>query len=269
MSDRALTLFERTSIEYNNVFYTTVFSACAAVYNEKVITLGNHVLRQMPNLFHDDIVVIGSAINMLMKFGDVHEAERLFDLVSRKSRTLYGAMMNGYNLNGLSERALDLFEDISCTMNGKLYAIIYSACAALCNARAVALGEQLLREMPDIFLTNCVVIGSAINMLMKFGQVEDAEVLFEKLEKKSMITYGVMMNGYKFNDQPQKCLTLFRQIKNENITPDYLVYLSLIGACSQIGLLSICRNIVDQIPIDLQNNMRLKTSLIDMWVGVV
>ena len=46
---------------------------------------------------------------------------------------------------------------------------------------------------------------------------------------------------------------------------DESIGLSLVGACSQIGIRSISQNITHQI-CHLQHSVQLKNSLIDMWV---
>ena len=57
------------------------------------------------------------------------------------------------------------------------------------------MGQKLLEELPDTLLDDSVLISSAIHMLMKFGDVPQAERLFQKLNKKSIVTYGAMMKG--------------------------------------------------------------------------
>jgi hypothetical protein len=49
--------------------------------------------------------------------------------------------------------------------------------------------------MPKQFETNNYVQNSAIDMLMKFGDITTAEHLFQMNKKKSIVTYGAMMKG--------------------------------------------------------------------------
>ena len=69
------------------------------------------------------------------------------------------------------------------------------------------------------------------------------------------------------NDEPEKTLTLFDQMKEEKINPDEIIFTLLLGACSQIGDLSLCQSIVEQIPEGLSDSLRIQNSLIDMWVS--
>ncbi|CAF1562052.1 unnamed protein product [Rotaria magnacalcarata] len=173
-------------------------------------------------------------------------------------------MMQGYVKNNLFESALHLFEKNTLKSDEVLYGIAFKACASLSNEEAIQLGKKTFHEMPKVYLNHTILVTSAIHMFMKFGEIEIAEYLFSQIKQHSSYTYGVMINGYKINHEPQKCLSLFERMKKENITIDESISLSLIGACSQIGIRSICQNIVHQIPLS-QSNIYLNTALIDMW----
>ena len=89
--------------------------------------------------------------------------------------------------------------------------------------------------MPNGFRNDNVVLTSAIDMLMKFGDVRSAERMFELIKKKNIVTYGAMMNGYTINNEPTKCFKVFEQMKQEDMIIDESVCVSLIGACAQIA----------------------------------
>jgi lipopolysaccharide biosynthesis regulator YciM len=94
----------------------------------------------------------------------------------------------------MSEKALDLFEQMPFDPNDVIYIIILSACAQLANDRAMRIGQKLLDKMPTSFRNNAVVLTSAIHMLMKFGEVKRAEHIFGMV-KKNIVTYGAMIKG--------------------------------------------------------------------------
>jgi hypothetical protein len=98
-------------------------------------------------------------------------------------------------MNNLAEKALEVFDGVSSEANDVLYTIVFSACADLCNERAVHFGKTLLEKMPSTLFNSTVVISSAIHMLMKFGDVTHAERLFRRINQKNVVTYGAMMKG--------------------------------------------------------------------------
>ncbi|CAF3356567.1 unnamed protein product [Rotaria socialis] len=240
MPEKIIELFETISVEVDEVLIIILFNACAKLCNSQAIKLGRDTLNRLPVSFLRNPTLVNSAIDMLMKFGDVNQAENLFEKMQKKTLITYGAMMQ------------------------VLYGIVFKACASLSNEKAIQLGKKTFHEMPKIYLNYIILVTSAIHMFMKFDEIEIAKYLFSQIKQHSSYTYGVMINGYKINQEPQKCLSLFEQMKKENITIDESISLSLIGACSQIGIRSICQNIVRQIPLS-QSNIYLNTALIDMW----
>jgi pentatricopeptide repeat protein len=168
----------------------------------------------------------------------------------------------------MCDKALDLFEQVPLNLDNVIYIIVLNACAQLANDRAKKVGMKLLNQMPKHLQTNDILLTSAIDMLMRFGDVTSAEHLFQMIKKKDIATYGAMMNGYNINNEPLKCLELLEEMKQHDIILDVIVSSILISACAQIGMVSICQSIVDQIPLHLYDNQRISDSLIDMWVGI-
>ena len=199
------------SVKADEVATMMFFKACAKLAHADAIRIATDVLKRMPASFLHDNRLVNSALDMLMKFGDVSQAEHLFTQLKRKSVVSYGALMQGkqegmhvvlhlfvcigYIKNEMPEKALALFETFPGQANEVLYTMVFSACAALNDANAKERGMKLLKQMPLSFHDDLVLISSAVHMLMKFGHVEDAERLFRCHQKKSVVFYGVLMKG--------------------------------------------------------------------------
>ena len=55
-----------------------------------------------------------------------------------------------------------------------------------------------------------VVVGSAlIDMYFKCGAVEEAEMLFESLPEKNLVTWNALLSGYAHNGDTRKVFELF------------------------------------------------------------
>ena len=95
----------------------------------------------------------------------------------------------------MPEKALDVHEKMSVKSNEVTHLIAFNACAALANERAKTLGKKLLKQMPRSFLEHENLVNSAMDMLMKFGDVAQAEHLFKLLKKKTIVSYGTILQG--------------------------------------------------------------------------
>ena len=103
-------------------------------------------------------------------------------------------------------------------------------------------------------------------MFLKCDDIQNAELLFTRLNR-NVISYGTLMNGYNDQGEPEKTLELFERMKEEKIEPNEIIFQLLIDACSQIGDLSLCENILSQMPQSLFSNHLIQGGLIDMWVS--
>jgi len=166
------------------------------------------------------------------------------------------------------EKALDLFEQMSLDQNEVTLTLVFNACAHLSNNRAKQIGNTLLKQIP-INYRNCNhVMNSVIDMLMKFGDVQGAEDLFRSITNNNLVTYGAMISGYNRNNEPYKALKLFEEMKQQDVIPDEIVCALIISTCAQLGIRTRCENILDQIPLHLQNNQRIQTAKINMWASI-
>ncbi|CAF4232658.1 unnamed protein product, partial [Rotaria sordida] len=265
MSEKALDLFEKINLKLDDVTHTVVFNACAQLANDRAMKIGKKLLDEMPDDYRNDNAVLTSAIYMLMKFGDVESAERIFDSIKKKNIITYGAMMKGYIGNKMSEKALDLFEKINLKLDDVTYIIVFNACAQLANDRAMKIGKKLLDGMPNDYRNNNIVLSSVTDMFMKFGDVESAERIFDSIKKKNIIPYCALMNGYNINREPWKCFKILEETKQQGIVLNEDAWNILIGTCSKIGMIRQSQYIIDQIPLHIQNLKQIQTSLIHMW----
>jgi len=168
----------------------------------------------------------------------------------------------------MAEKVFDLLDEMIIQPNAITLTIIFNTCAQVNNDRARKIGNKLLNQMLNNFPNDTILLTSAIHMLMSFGDVKSAEQLFESIKKKDVVSYGAMMKGYNLNNDPLRCLKLLKEMKQQGVIPNEIIFILAIGACSQICMLSICESIVAQIPSYLFNNQRISNALIDMWASI-
>ncbi|CAF1318440.1 unnamed protein product, partial [Rotaria magnacalcarata] len=149
MAGKVLDLFDEMKIEPNHFTLSILFNACAVLNNNRAMRTGKKLLDEMPENYRNHNAISTSAINMLMKFGDVETAQRIFRSIKVKDIISYNAMMKGYIENKTFEKALGLFEQIHLSLTNVTYTIVFNACAKLCNDRAMKIGKKLLTEMPE------------------------------------------------------------------------------------------------------------------------
>jgi PPR repeat len=143
---------------------------------------------------------------------EVDAAQRIFSIVEKKSVFMYGALFKGrcsfvdgclqqllvivgYVVNGMPEKVLQMFHTMPVQPDEVIAIILFNACAKVADPRAVKLGKMMLTRPSAAFFENHILMNSATDMLMKFGEVNEAEQLFKKIKRKNSIVYGTMMQG--------------------------------------------------------------------------
>ncbi|UJR24004.1 hypothetical protein I4U23_026969 [Adineta vaga] len=205
----------------------------------------------------------------VMQCGRVNDAQRVFDSSKNKTLIHYGAMMKGLIKNNMAEKAIELFSKITHPGEFQL-CLLFSSCAHVRTKQALDFGKKVWSEMSSIHHRNKYILTSAFDMLVKCGDLENAENVFAK-KNRTLKDYGQMMKCYNEHSLPMKTLDLYDKMKDEGIEANSIIFLLLIDACGQLGIESRCRSIVNQIPSTMLNDLKLQNALIHMWgkVGCV
>ena len=168
----------------------------------------------------------------------------------------------------MPDKALNVFEQMSVDPNNVIHRLVFVACAKLANERAVNLGKKLLRQILPTSTNDHTAFDSAIHMLMRFGEMKRAEDLFKSVKNKDISIYTAMMKAYNLNKQPLKSLELFDEMKQQHLIPDEMTFISLMNACSQLGIRTICQSLAAQIPSHFYVKQSISNALIDMWACI-
>ena len=85
--------------------------------------------------------------------------------------------------------------------NEYLISILFKICAHLGDTQTLEFGKRVLDTLPIKLENDRIVLTSALQMLIKCGDISSAEKLFSRM-KKNDLTFSVMMAGktiYRFS----------------------------------------------------------------------
>ena len=100
-SKEVLNLYEQRKMKLDEGVFVMVSKACSEVCDVRAKGIGKELIDNLPEDLKDSDKVMNSMIFMLMKFGNVEAAERLYHEMKHKSIYTYGAMMKGESTVGL------------------------------------------------------------------------------------------------------------------------------------------------------------------------
>ena len=73
--------------------------------------------------------------------------------------------------------------------------LLFNACAKHIDEDSIQLGTSVLNKLPGTAFTDEKLINSALDMLLKFGRVKQAEKLFRSANCRSLASWNILMQG--------------------------------------------------------------------------
>ncbi|XP_031263485.1 putative pentatricopeptide repeat-containing protein At1g17630 [Pistacia vera] len=260
-----------------------VLSACAdLVAFKKGMVIHGCVLK---GGFENYLFVKNALICVYGKHGDVKEAEKLFLEMKDKNIVSWNALITSYAETGLCDEALAIFlklenlddgsmerpnviswsavigafaskgrgeeslylfhkmQNAKVMANSVTISSVLSVCAELA---ALNIGREIhghvVRALMD---TSILVVNGLLNMYMKCGCLGKGRLLFERIDRKDLISWNSMITGYGMNGLGENAIATFNQMIEAGFKPDGVTFVALLSACSHAGLVDEGRRLFD------------------------
>jgi pentatricopeptide repeat protein len=234
---KALELFQemrKEGVQPDLRTFVGLVNACASVV---ALEEGRHAHRQIiEHGWDSDIIVGNSLIDMYSKCGSLEDACKVFKSMASHDVITWNAMISGHVKCGEGQKALELFHQMEqegvqptpITLVGVL-----NACASvLAIEEGRCAHEQIIENGWDL---NVFVGNSLVDMYAKFGSMEDACRVFNKLPSHDVVSWNALLGGYAMHGHGKEALKNFEQMC-EGVQPNNITFISLLSACSHAGL---------------------------------
>lgn len=235
--------------------------------------------------FENFLFVKNALICMYGKHGDVKEAEKLFSEMKYKDIVSWNVLITSYAETGLCDEALAIFSQLENLDNGSMespnviswsavigafaskgrgeeslylfrkmqhakvmansvtISSVLSVCAELA---ALNIGREIHGYIVKALMDSSIlVVNSLLNMYMKSGCLEKGRTLFERINRKDLISWNSMITGYGMNGLGEIAIAVFEQMIEAGFKPDGVTFISLLSACSHAGLVDEGRKLFD------------------------
>lgn len=236
--DKAIKSFremKRVGIKPDIFTITTILHACAcngSLEDGKII---HNYIRE--NNMQSNLYVCNSLIDMYSKCGCIEEAHSVFTKMAIRDIVSWNSMIGGYSKNSLSNEALFLFVKMQTKYrpDNRTVACVLPACASL---SALDKGRELHGYvLRNGLFSDQYIINALVDMYVKCGALVLARLLFDRITRKDLISWTVMIAGYGMHGFGKEAITAFGDMIKEGIEPDEISFISVLYACSHSGLL--------------------------------
>ncbi|XP_059633976.1 pentatricopeptide repeat-containing protein At2g45350, chloroplastic [Cornus florida] len=193
------------------------------------------LFNQMPER---DVVSWAIVIDGYAKLGSVDIATVLFNEMPEKDVISCNTMMAGYVENGHFMEALKIFQDM--LSQSKLYPdtttllIALSAIAQLGNFDEGVTLHRFIEE--NGFILSGKLGVALIDMYSKCGSIENALLVFENIEEKSVGHWNAMIGGLGIHGLGELAFELFIEMERLSLKPDDITFIGVLNACGHAGL---------------------------------
>ncbi|XAR70519.1 hypothetical protein NMG60_11027394 [Bertholletia excelsa] len=186
------------------------------------------------------VIAWTAIITGYMKFGKVELAEKMFKEMHVKNLVTWNAMISGYVENNKAEDGLKLFRtmwELGIRPNPSSFCSVLLGCS---NLSALKLGKQVHQlTSKSVLSSDTTVVTSLISMYCKCGDLQDAWKLFVEMPHRDQVTWNAMISGFAQHGAGEKALTLFNDMRNAGIKPDWITFVGVLSACNHAGLVDI------------------------------
>ncbi|PKA53897.1 Putative pentatricopeptide repeat-containing protein [Apostasia shenzhenica] len=187
-------------------------------------------------------VLCTAMITGYSRCGDLLAARAVFDGLGCKDVASWNAMIAAYAHAGFAGEAVGLFRqmlDNACEHraepNETTIATVASACAQFGSPNLARwLQTQIDRRGEE--LLNSHTVAALIDLHSKCGDLRRAYDLFCRWNRKDLVCYSSMIAGFGIHGCGREAIGVFEELKEANLKPDAVCFVSLLAACSHCGM---------------------------------
>lgn len=186
------------------------------------------------------VFVSSSLVDMYGKCRAMEDARKVFDGMPERNVVTWNSLIVGYVLNGMNEEAIKVFYCMRMEGVEPTQVTISSFLSAAANIGALEEGKQgHAVAVVEGFVFNAILGSSFINFYSKVGLIEDAELVFNRMLEKDVVTWNLIISGYVQMGKIDKALSMCRQMKLEKLRFDSVTLASLLSASADTSNLEL------------------------------
>ncbi|XP_074580258.1 pentatricopeptide repeat-containing protein At2g03880, mitochondrial-like [Curcuma longa] len=228
---RLLVSMQREGIAPNMYTFSSVLRACPT--SASLRSMHGCIVKHG---LESDVFVRSSLIDVCSKFLDMDYGYRIFNEMATRDLVVWNSVIGGFAQGGDGYMAIILFTQMKKAGFFANQSTLTSALRACTGMVLLEMGRQLhvhvLKYNPDLILNNAL-----LDMYCKCGDLEEADVLFDRMPERDVISWSTMISGLAQNGRSTDALKLFESMKVLGPKPNHITLLGVLFACSHAGLL--------------------------------
>uniref|UniRef100_A0A0D9VUW8 DYW domain-containing protein n=1 Tax=Leersia perrieri TaxID=77586 RepID=A0A0D9VUW8_9ORYZ len=191
-----------------------------------------------------DVIAGNAIVDMYAKQSNTEAAQRMFDSMPVRDVVSWNTLITGYMQNGLASEAIHAYSNMQTHEGVKpIQGTFVSVLPAYTHLGALQQGTRMHALSIKTGLNLDLYVGTClIDLYAKCGKLDEAMLLFQQMHRRSTGPWNAIISCLGVHGHGSKALSVFSQMQQEGINPDHVTFVSLLAACSHVGLVDQGRN---------------------------
>lgn len=244
----------------------TALNACAKTFN---FHLGLQFHACLVHMGYEDNLILNSAlVDLYAKCNAIVDARRVFYGMERHDQVSWTSIICGFSKKGHQREAILMFKEMLSTEikpNSFTYVGVISACSEIKDGleQGLSLHAHVIKLG---FGGNNFVVSSLIDCYSKWGEIDQAALVFGETTERDITLLSSMISGYSQNLYGEEALRLFAEMRNMNLSPNEHALTSVLNACGNLTVLQEGRKVHSLAKKrGSESNVFVASTLIDMY----
>ncbi|GAB2231700.1 hypothetical protein Drorol1_Dr00010712 [Drosera rotundifolia] len=194
--------------------------------------------------FHLDEWMLPALISMYGSNGDVIAARRLFDLSPVMSTVMWNSIIHAHVQNLQPAQAYGMFRDMLLAgfrPNRVTFLSVIPCCEDLSS---ISHGECIhVCALKVGVECQAGVATTLISMYAKLGNLDSAELIFDDVPEKDLLTWNSMISAYAREGDWVKTLVSVSEMQSAGNVPDWISLISVLSSCGELEALLLGKSV--------------------------
>ncbi|KAE8685000.1 Pentatricopeptide repeat-containing protein [Hibiscus syriacus] len=219
----------------NSLTYLSLLTACSGL---QALTEGRQIHGLLWKLgIQSELCIESSLMDMYSKCGNVNDAWQIFESAQDLDEVSMTVILAGLTQNGFKDEAKRFFVKVFESGIEIDPNMLSAVLGVFDEDTSLGLGKQIHSlGIKRSFGFNSYVSNGLINMYSKCGDLEESAKVFTRMSQRNSISWNSMIAAFARHGDGCRALQLYVEMKSEGIAPTDVTFLSLLHACSHVGL---------------------------------
>ncbi|GER55393.1 pentatricopeptide repeat-containing protein [Striga asiatica] len=222
------------TVSPNALTYLGALSACSGL---RALNEGAQIHGALlKSGLESDLRVESSLMDVYSKCGCLGDAWRIFHFAEVIDEVSLTVMLVGLAQNGFEEDAVRMFlKTIRAGLNidpDMISAIL--GIFGLGTSHGVQIHSLVIKKG---FGSNIFVCNGLINMYSRCGELQDSVKAFDCTPEKNQVSWNSVIAAFARHGEGSRALAFYEKMTSSGVKPSDVTFLSLLHACSHVGLL--------------------------------